>query len=137
MLISACHCCSERVTTRLPHDLEDGDQRLVSEAHGLQEFEHQVRVAEDLLGGLHHRDPGRRPGGVPPELLVCVGVGIPGTISPATGLVKNANSTWLIGHPFDKDLETVLGRPVRLANDANCFALSEAADGAAAGAASL
>lgn len=64
-----------------------------------------------------------------------VGVGIPGTISPATGLVKNANSTWLIGHPFDKDLETVLGRPVRLANDANCFALSEAADGAAAGAA--
>ena len=66
-----------------------------------------------------------------------VGVGIPGTISPATGLVKNANSTWLIGHPFDKDLETVLGRPVRLANDANCFALSEAADGAAAGAASV
>lgn len=66
-----------------------------------------------------------------------VGVGIPGTISPASGLVKNANSTWLIGHPFDKDLETALGRPVRLANDANCFALSEAADGAAAGAASV
>ena len=64
-----------------------------------------------------------------------VGVGIPGTISPATGLVKNANSTWLIGHPFDRDLEAALGRPVRLANDANCFALSEAADGAAQGAA--
>lgn len=63
-----------------------------------------------------------------------VGVGIPGTISPATGLVKNANSTWLIGHPFDVDLETALGRPVRLANDANCFAVSEAADGAAQGA---
>lgn len=59
-----------------------------------------------------------------------VGVGIPGTISPVTGLVKNANSTWLIGHPLDKDLEDLLERPVRLMNDANCFALSEAIDGA-------
>jgi fructokinase len=64
-----------------------------------------------------------------------VGVGIPGTISPATGVVKNANSTWLNGRPLDRDLEHVLARPVRLANDANCFALSEATDGAAAGAA--
>ena len=64
-----------------------------------------------------------------------VGVGIPGIVSPATGLVKNANSTWLIGKPFDQDLARALGRPVRVANDANCFALSEAADGAAAGAA--
>jgi len=63
-----------------------------------------------------------------------VGVGMPGTISPATGLVKNANSTWLIGHPLDRDLATRLGRPVRLMNDANCFALSEASDGAGAGA---
>jgi fructokinase len=63
-----------------------------------------------------------------------VGIGMPGAMSPATGLVKNANSTWLIGHPLDRDLERVLGRPVRLANDANCFALSEASDGAAAGA---
>jgi fructokinase len=63
-----------------------------------------------------------------------VGVGIPGSISPATGLVKNANTTVLIGHPLDKDLEAALGRPVRLENDANCFALSEAVDGAAAGA---
>ena len=63
-----------------------------------------------------------------------LGIGIPGTASPATGLVKNANSTWLIGRPFDRDLERALARPVRLANDANCFALSEAADGAAAGA---
>lgn len=62
-----------------------------------------------------------------------VGVAIPGTLSPATGLVKNANSTCLIGHALDKDLETAIGRPVRMANDANCFALSEAADGAAAG----
>jgi fructokinase len=63
-----------------------------------------------------------------------VGVGMPGAISPATGLVKNANSTWLNGQPFQRDLETRLGRPVRCANDANCLAVSEAADGAAAGA---
>lgn len=63
-----------------------------------------------------------------------VGVGIPGALSPATGLVKNANSTVLIGHPLDRDLAAALGRPVRLANDADCFALSEAVDGAAAGA---
>ena len=63
-----------------------------------------------------------------------VGLGIPGTPSPLTGLVKNANSTWLIGRPLAYDLERMLNRPVRLANDANCFALSEATDGAAAGA---
>jgi fructokinase len=63
-----------------------------------------------------------------------VGVGIPGTISPATGLVKNSNSTWLIGQPLGEDLPRLLNRPVQFANDANCFALSEATDGAAAGA---
>ena len=63
-----------------------------------------------------------------------VGIGMPGVVSPATGLVKNANSTWLIGHPLQSDLEKTLDRPVRLANDANCFALSEASDGAGAGA---
>ncbi len=63
-----------------------------------------------------------------------VGVGIPGTMSPATGVVKNANSTWLIGRPLKADLERRLARVVRIANDANCFALSEASDGAAAGA---
>jgi fructokinase len=63
-----------------------------------------------------------------------VGVGIPGAISPATGLVKNANSTHLIGHPFKQDLESAIGREVRMMNDANCFALSEAVDGAGAGA---
>jgi fructokinase len=63
-----------------------------------------------------------------------VGVGIPGALSRSTGLVKNANSTWLIGRPFDRDLAARLGRPVRLENDANCFALSEATDGAGAGA---
>jgi fructokinase len=63
-----------------------------------------------------------------------IGVGVPGAISPATGLIKNANSTWLNGRPLSGDLARALGRPVRLANDANCFALSEATDGAAAGA---
>jgi fructokinase len=63
-----------------------------------------------------------------------VGIGMPGAISPATGLVKNANSTWLIGQPFHRDLARALGREVRLANDANCLAVSEAVDGAAAGA---
>ncbi len=63
-----------------------------------------------------------------------VGVGIPGVISLATGLVKNANSVVLNGHPLDRDLNTALGRAVRVANDANCFALSEAVDGAGAGA---
>ena len=63
-----------------------------------------------------------------------IGIGIPGAESRATGLIKNANSTWLIGKPLAKDLEAALGRPVRLENDANCFALSEAVDGAAKGA---
>lgn len=62
-----------------------------------------------------------------------VGVGMPGTISPATGLVKNANSVWLNGRRLADDLPARLERPVRFANDANCFTLSEATDGAAAG----
>jgi fructokinase len=66
-----------------------------------------------------------------------VGVGIPGTVSPVTRLVKNANSVWLIGRSLDADLEGRLGRPVRMTNDANCFALSEASDGAGAGAPSV
>ena len=64
-----------------------------------------------------------------------VGVGIPGAVSPATGLIKNANSTWLIGNPLDKDLSHELEREVRVQNDANCFAVSEAVDGAGAEAA--
>ena len=75
-----------------------------------------VRSLEDRLGGTGS-----------------VGVGIPGVISPATGLVKNANSIALNGHPLDRDLAQALGRTVRVENDANCFALSEAADGAGAG----
>lgn len=79
-----------------------------------------VRRAEDTVG-----------------LPGTVGVGIPGTVSTRTGLVKNANSTWLIGHPLDRDLSEALARPVRMMNDANCFALSEAVDGAGAGAATV
>ncbi len=63
-----------------------------------------------------------------------VGVGIPGTVSPATGLIKNANSVWLIGKALQKDLNARLGRSVRLANDADCFTVSEATDGAGEGA---
>ena len=63
-----------------------------------------------------------------------VGIGIPGSIVASTGLVKNANSTWLNGQPLERDLTAAMGRPVRCANDANCFAVSEATDGAAAGA---
>jgi fructokinase len=62
-----------------------------------------------------------------------VGIGMPGALSVKTGLVKNANSTWLNGKPFDADIAKLLGRPVRLANDANCLAVSEATDGAGAG----
>ena len=61
----------------------------------------------------------------------CVGIGAPGSVSPASNLVRNANSTVLIGKPFAADLERALGREIRIANDADCFALSEAIDGAA------
>ena len=64
-----------------------------------------------------------------------VGVGTPGSASPTTGLMRNANSTWLNGRPFATDLSAALRRPVRCENDANCFAVSEARDGAGAGAA--
>lgn len=64
-----------------------------------------------------------------------IGIGTPGSLSPKTGLMRNSNSVVLNGKPFDRDLAQFLGRPVRIANDANCFALSEAVDGAVAGAA--
>lgn len=62
-----------------------------------------------------------------------VGFGVPGSLSPTTGLIRNANSTWLNGRPLKQDLESALGRPVRIENDANCLAVSEAVDGAGAG----
>src|SRR5437868_4491004 len=77
----------------------------------------------------------RRIGGIRSEReKATVGLGIPGTIVQATGLVKNANSTWLNEQPLERDLAAALGRPVRMANDANCLAVSEATDGSAAGA---
>src|SRR5665213_2943972 len=63
-----------------------------------------------------------------------VGIGMPGSISPKSGRVRNSNSVWLNGTTFDKDVEAALGRPVRVENDANCFALSEATDGVGEGA---
>jgi len=66
-----------------------------------------------------------------------IGIGIPGTISPTSGRVMNANSVWLNGQPFDRDLAAALGREIRVANDANCFALSEATDGAGSTAGSV
>lgn len=63
-----------------------------------------------------------------------VGVGMPGSISTKTGLMRNANSVWMNGRPMREDISRALGRPIRMENDANCFALSEATDGAAAGA---
>jgi fructokinase len=80
-----------------------------------------VRTLEENAGG-------------PSNISASIGIGIPGSVSPASGLVQNANSTWLNGKPFRRDLEAHLGRTVRLANDANCFALSEAVDGSGAGA---
>ena len=69
--------------------------------------------------------------------VASIGIGMPGSLAPKTGRVQNANSTWLNDRPFGQDLAQKLGRPVRLANDAHCFALSEATDGAGAGAASV
>ncbi|SJZ43383.1 fructokinase [Enhydrobacter aerosaccus] len=86
-------------------------------------YEEDVRAIVDLVTELERR-VGER---------CTVGIAHPGAVSPATGLIKNANSTRLNGRPLPVDLQRALGREVRMANDANCFAVSEAADGAAAG----
>lgn len=83
-----------------------------------------------LIGGMV--EAAERELGAPPG-SASVGVGIPGSLSPATGMVRNANTTALNGRPLAEDLAARLGRPVRLSNDANCMAMSEAADGAGAG----
>ena len=88
------------------------------------DYDRTIEVIRALIG------EGERAARVP----CSVGIGMPGAISPVTGLVKNANSTWLNGRPFLADVQARLGRDVRLANDANCLAVSEATDGAAAGA---
>ncbi len=89
-----------------------------------QDYDATLRAIADLVTAIE-AETGQRGS---------VGIGMPGALSPATGLVKNANSTWLIGRPLAEDLGRLLQRPLRFANDANCFALSEAVDGAAAGA---
>lgn len=117
--------------TRIGIDLGGSKIEVIAlDQTGVELFRKRVDTPRDYAGTIdairelveladeHTGEPGR------------IGIGIPGTISPVTGLVKNANSTWLIGHPLDKDLEHLLGRPIRLMNDANCFALSEAVDGA-------
>jgi fructokinase len=86
-------------------------------------YEAAVRTVVDLVAGAE-AELGR---------TCSVGVGIPGAISPSTGAVHNANSVWMNDHRFDQDLAAALARPVRVENDANCFALSEASDGAAPG----
>jgi len=83
-----------------------------------------VRVVADLVVEVESRE----------KKTATVGIGMPGTLSRATGLVKNANSTCLIGHDLKGDLQQALGREIRVENDANCFALSEAMDGAGQGA---
>jgi fructokinase len=85
-----------------------------------------VRLVAGMVADLESR------AGAPPGRST-VGVGMPGALSLTTGLIKNANSTWLIGKPFDRDMAKAIGRPVRLENDANCLAVSEATDGAGAG----
>lgn len=109
----------------LADDGREIDRRRVPAPRG--NYDDSVRAIVDLVAAIETASGTRG----------SIGIGIPGATSPATGLIKNANSTWLIGHRLEDDLARALGRPVRLANDANCFALSEATDGAAAGAASV
>lgn len=89
------------------------------------DYQAAVRAVADLTSRIEQQTGAR---------ANTVGVAMPGSLSPLTGLVRNSNSVWLNGKPFFEDLKAVLARPVRVENDANCFALSEAVDGAAAGA---
>lgn len=100
----------ERFRRRVP--TPQGDYRAT-----LQAIAGLVRDAEHAIG-----------------CMASVGIGTPGSLSPSTGLIRNANSTCLNGQPLQQDLEALLQRPLRLANDANCLAMSEATDGAGAGA---
>jgi len=102
---------------------EDGTEILRRRVPNPREYEAAVRAVRELVEGAELELAG----------VATVGVGIPGAVSPDTGLVKNANSTWMNGRPFARDLTAALAREVRVENDANCFALSEAVDGAGAG----
>ena len=88
-----------------------------------EDYDASIRAVVDLVGVAESRT----------GLTGTVGLGIPGSPNPKTGLIRNANSWWLNGRPLGRDLEAALGRPVRLSNDANCLAVSEAGDGAGAG----
>lgn len=106
----------------LGHDGSVRLSRRVATPQG--DYEATVRAVRDLVLGLEAALGAR----------ASVGIGMPGTLSPTTGLMRNANSTCLNGRPFDRDASAALGRALRFANDANCFALSEAVDGAGRGA---
>ena len=104
-----------------PDGRELGRKRVTTPAG---DYDGTIDSISELISGLTYDH--KVPDGIP------VGVGIPGAVSRKTGLVKNANSNCLIGRPFDQDLELRLGRAVKIANDADCFAVSEATDGAGA-----
>lgn len=116
----------------LGDDGREIERRRVAAPRG--NYDDTVRAIVDLVEAIE-RNAAQAGLDEAPKARSRVGVGIPGAISPATGLIKNANSTWLIGRRLGDDLSRILNRDVRLANDANCFALSEATDGAAVGAA--
>jgi fructokinase len=103
----------------------NGEIRVRQRAANPGNYDASVRTVRDLVERIEQEV------GVESKTI---GVGMPGSLSPVTGLVRNANSVWLNGKPFYEDLKAALGKPLRIENDANCFALSEAVDGAAAGA---
>lgn len=105
--------------------LGDNGETLLRERVATPQDDYQacIHVARDLVLMVEEKT----------SIIGTVGIGIPGTISPATGLIKNANSTWINGKPLLQDLQEALGREVRIQNDANCFAVSEAIDGAGKG----
>ncbi len=102
---------------------KDGTEALRRRVPNPLEYDASIRAVRELVEAAEQALDG----------AATVGVGIPGAVSPDTGLVKNANSTWLNGRAFGRDLGTALRRDVRVENDANCFALSEAVDGGGAG----
>lgn len=107
--------------------LDGSEQARIRIAAPKDDYEASIAALAGLVEELERQAGGRG----------SIGIGMPGSISPRTGLVQNANSVWLNGRPLNGDLERRLGREIRFANDANCFAVSEATDGAAAGAASV
>lgn len=127
------------MTMRIGIDLGGTKTEVIALANNGEElFRHRVLTPREnyaatieLIASLVHEAEQRA------GMKGTVGVGTPGAISPATGLIKNANSVWLNGKPLEQDIISALGRPVRLANDADCFTLSEATDGAAQGAANV